>query len=289
MKKNSLKILKIKSVKPAKPQTRFDIEVEDNHNYFANNILVHNCRCIAKVIDGKVVSLKSRSNKEWTVLDHIKLALEKSSLGTITLDGELYNHKLKDEFSTITSAIKRDDPSVDSGIMQYHIYDAFLNIDYHERIKFLNEYIDQNEPCIVVVETTEVQTENDFLKVYNKYIENGYEGGILRNKNGKYEQNKRSYNLQKYKDFDDDEFEIIGAEECKGKFAGMCKFICVTKQGFPFECMPKGTESQRKKYWRDFQDGKLKGKFLTVQYFKFTDTDKPVPRFPVGTAIRDYE
>lgn len=245
-------------------------------------------RCMAKIVDGKVVSLKSRTNTEFKVLDHIKVALEQSSLGTITLDGELYNHKLRDEFGKIVSAIKRDDPNVDSSVIQYHIYDAFLMIDYEDRQEFIKEYVAENE-SIVVVETKEIKDEEAFQKLYSKYMEAGYEGGILRNKKGGYKENSRSHDLLKYKDFDDSEFEIVGAEECKGKQADMCKFWCVTREGYRFKVMPRGTEEQRKKYWRDFQRGKLTGKFLTVRYFGFTDTDEPVPRIGIGIAIRDYE
>ena len=38
--------------------TAYDIEVEDNHSYFANGVLVHNCRAIN--LDG---TLKARSLK----------------------------------------------------------------------------------------------------------------------------------------------------------------------------------------------------------------------------------
>jgi DNA ligase-1 len=41
-------------------------------------------------------------------------------------------------------------------------------------------------------------------------MEEGYEGIMVRNPNSPYEISKRSSYLQKYKEFDDDEFEIIG-------------------------------------------------------------------------------
>ena len=50
---------------------------------------------------------------------------------------------------------------------------------------------------------------------YDGFLKQGYEGSILR-LNGPYEQ-KRSYNLQKFKDFSDTEATIVGYEAGKGK------------------------------------------------------------------------
>jgi hypothetical protein len=50
-----------------------------------------------------------------------------------------------------------------------------------------------------------------------------------------------------------------------------------------------GTEAQREQYWIDFQAGKLTGKMLTVKFFEWTTSENPVPRFPVGVCVRDYE
>jgi len=70
---------------------------------------------------------------------------------------------------------------------------------------------------------------------------------------------------------------------------GQCTFTCVTEDGAEFGCKPMGTEAQREQYWTDFQAGKLTGKMLTVKFFEWTTSDKPVPRFPVGVCIRDYD
>jgi hypothetical protein len=68
-----------------------------------------------------------------------------------------------------------------------------------------------------------------------------------------------------------------------------CTFTCVTEDGTEFGVKPKGTEAQREQYWIDFQAGKLTGKMLTVKFFEWTTSENPVPRFPVGVCVRDYE
>lgn len=54
-----MRIAKIKSIRKIQPDVRYDIEVENTHNYFANGILVHNCTTMyndwvhARSMDGK--------------------------------------------------------------------------------------------------------------------------------------------------------------------------------------------------------------------------------------------
>lgn len=248
-------------------------------------------RCMAIITDGQV-ALKSRTNMPWKALDHLVEALKPTIDAipgkTITLDGELYNHDFKDDFQSLVSAIKRDDPSIDSSLVQYHVYDLFAEWDFETRNHFLRTHLEENE-SIHLVPTHTVESEQGFFDVYAEYIQCGYEGGMLRNIEGPYDQNRRSPNLQKYKDFIDEEFIIIGAYENKGKQRGQCTFKCVTEAGAIFGVKPKGSDAQRRQYWKDFQKGVLTGKKLTVRFFNWTTTDKPVPHFGIGIAIRDYE
>ena len=39
-----MKIVKISRIRKIEPETRYDLEIENNHNYFANGVLVHNCK-----------------------------------------------------------------------------------------------------------------------------------------------------------------------------------------------------------------------------------------------------
>ena len=99
--------------------------------------------------------------------------------------------------------------------------------------------------------------------------------------------NKRSYDLQKVKDFSDEDFVIVGVEEGRGKLAGhVGAFICKTDDGKQFLAKMSGETSRLKEY---FENHSLwEGKKLTVQFQGLTGAEK-VPRFPVGKAIRDYE
>jgi uncharacterized protein YegP (UPF0339 family) len=103
---------KIKSIKKIDPETRYDIEVADNHNFFANNILVHNCRAIIRLEKGEIVA-RTRNGKIIEAIPHITNSLKsffQANENTI-LDGELYNHELKDNFNKITSLVRKQKPT----------------------------------------------------------------------------------------------------------------------------------------------------------------------------------
>ena len=242
--------------------------------------------------NGNII-FRSRQNKVFTSISHIAdswSAHDRQRWLGFSFDGELYNHDMKGDFQTLVSAIKRDSPSSKTHLIQYHIYDVCSDRDFKDRVSFLQEltkfYINN---FIKVVNTYIVNDHHDFLEKYKIFIEDGYEGAMLRNASGKYQFNRRSPDLQKHKEFIDEEFEIVGAYENKGKMAGQCTFECVTDKGATFGVKPRGTEQQRKQMWEDFQAGKLTGKMMTVRFFEWTNSDPPVPRFPVGIAIRDYE
>lgn len=248
-------------------------------------------RCWAYVSDSGIV-LRSRTGKVWSILHNIQEALAPffDKYPEAILDGELYNHDLREDFQKLAGAIKRDVPNLDSSLIQFHVYDIVdENLDFKDRTAFISTEVDQND-YIKHVETflvANLETAKDFIA---EYLNDGYEGGMLRNRLGGYKINGRSKDLQKYKEFCDDEFEIIGAEENKGKQEGECVLICSTKEGGVFSVKPKGSSEVRRQYWEDFKAGKLTGKMLTVRYFRMTTSNPPVPYAPVGIIIReDYE
>lgn len=243
-------------------------------------------RCIA-IIEGGTCRLFSRTRKEFLTVPHIikELELAFKDHEDIILDGELYNHDFKDDFNKIISLIKRDEVHPESTKIQYHIYDVVSDKPWHVRTKSLKYGLNKTKYCFQH-ETVEVKSEQELQDYFMDCIARGYEGAILRNKDMIYEQ-KRSIGLLKVKSFLDDEFEIIGMEEGKGKLQGKCgAFILMTKDGKEFRATPKCTIEQKEQYWieQDFCIGKV----ATVQYQGLTPDEK-VPRFPVLKSIRDYE
>ena len=190
------------------------------------------------------------------------------------------------------SAIKRDKPSENTHLVEFHCYDYVAeDRDFKDRIDELYHmgWWLSEVSTIQIVPTFPVENLDEVVEQNSLWLEDGYEGSMIRNSKGGYQPNRRSPDLQKYKSFMDAEFEIVGAVENKGKMEGQCTFTCVTEDGTEFGCKPMGDESQREQYWIDFQAGKLTGKMLTVKFFEWTTSENPVPRFPVGVIVRDYE
>lgn len=134
-----------------------------------------------------------------------------------------------------------------------------------------------------------VLREDQLEEIHDLFVDEGYEGLMLRNLDMPYEFT-RSWNLVKYKVMKDDEFKIVDAVKgLKGKSKGAIIWICETPQGDRFNVVPNGTMASRKILWGEWKaDPKaFIGKDLTVQYQELTP--KGIPRFPKGIAIRDYE
>jgi ATP-dependent DNA ligase len=253
-------------------------------------------RCLAYMDNGRVVLL-SRQRKEFKHLDHIRKDLELSFFSAnpnLILDGELYLHG--EAFQSIISAVKRDEPSKNTENIQYHIYDnCHTEYGFHTRSAYLKALWVQNckylpSQSLQLVDTIWAHDHKDLEHWWTSYTNKGYEGVMIRNPRGLYVPDKRSKDLLKYKKFRDAEFEIIGAEQNKGKLSNTCVFICKTKEGTPFKVMPEGADFQRAQYWKDWKQGKIKqGDLITVKFFSWTDSKPAVPRFPIGVAIRDYE
>jgi DNA ligase-1 len=205
------------------------------------------------------------------------------------LDGELYSNTL--DFQTITSIVRQGKKAhARASEIEYHIYDCFqetAQATFETRLHILQEMskvVGHGSP-VVFVPTKEVHYEEQVTDELREHERLGFEGIMLRNKHGLYEQDRRSEHLQKVKSFMDAEFQIIGGREGKGKFEGMCIFRCRTPEGKEFDVMPTGDEALRRSYWDNLT--LHLGQLLTVKFFEYTVDG--IPRFPVGLGVRDYE
>jgi len=245
-------------------------------------------RCIAILKDGKC-TLWSRTRKPITGVPHIARAIERGIPPgqDIVLDGELYNHNFKSNFEAIVSFVRQENPAEGHEIVQYHVYDT-VNADPFwlraEKLKYMKH--DWFNGIVQKVVTCIVNDEYEEIALCKTFVEDGYEGAIIRNANGLYV-NKRSYDLQKIKEFKDAEFEIVGIEEGRGKLAGhVGAFVCKTETGEEFKAKMSGDTAKLKEYFENH--GLWQGKKLTVQYQGLTGKNS-VPRFPVGLRVRDFD
>lgn len=241
-------------------------------------------RCIAKK-DG----LWTRQGKKIVNARHIEARLEElfENDPELVFDGELYNHQLKDDFNAIVSCVKKQKPTAaeiaDSARMiQYHIYDLPSEDDlFVQRSLALLMLSGSFEgKSLQLVETHEVPVDQ-VDEMAMKLIEDGYEGAMVR-LNALYE-NKRSSNLIKWKQFRDEEFEIVDVLPGRGHKADKAASILLRMEdGRTFNAGVIGNDEYSAALLLD-KDNAI-GKKGTVVFFQYTPDN--VPRFPKFKGVR---
>tara|TARA_Y100000816_G_C26096876_1_gene580635 strand:- start:1498 stop:2505 length:1008 start_codon:yes stop_codon:yes gene_type:complete len=217
------------------------------------------------------VTFYSRTSKIVTGFDSLRNDLLKINKNII-LDGEMYLHDTP--FEEICSLFKNS-----SDKLEYHVFDIIdSSKTFTERYTLLKSLKLQN-----VVFTNVCENMNEIETTHSKFIENGYEGIMIRNSESVYEKDKRSYNLQKLKLFNDEEFRIVDIIEAI-QDEDTAIFVCESNDVL-FNVRPRGNKEYRQGILENRND--FLNKMLTVRYQN--KTEKGIPRFPVGICIRDYE
>lgn len=210
-------------------------------------------------------------------------------------DGELYTDNI--DFETISGLIrlleKNTTPEdlVKINQIQYYIYDFYdsnePNLTYENRLQRLNNILknslNQTNQYVINVPTIIANQLSDIKKYHDIFVSDGFEGIMVRDKDGPYETQKRSKYLQKYKEIMEEEFKIINFTDGTGDEKGLILWVCETKDGKKFTVRPKGTHESRRKLYEE--GAEHIGKQLTVIFQEYTNDG--LPRFPVGKGIRD--
>jgi ATP-dependent DNA ligase len=208
----------------------------------------------------------SRTGKIVPGLDHLSNGLRDGEF----LDGECYAPDKT--FEEITSIFKTNPKD-----LEFHIFDYF---DLERPELTFEERMD----CISI-ETFLVKKKSSVKTYHDLFTSRGYEGVMIRDARSTYEVGKRSNYLLKYKEFQTEEYEIVGAKTGHGRDANAVVWMCKIQDGREFTVRPEGTIAQREEYYKNYK--KYIGKQLTVRFQNLTALG--VPRFPVGIVIRDYE
>ncbi|MBT3940097.1 MAG: ATP-dependent DNA ligase [Pelagibacterales bacterium] len=239
----------------------------------------------------------SRTGKEFKNVQHIKECLKEffKACPWAVLDGELYNHELKDDFEKIISLVRKQKPTDQhredaKKMIQYHVYDYIHEgedggLSYANRLDHLTTS-DIYCECVKYVPARRVRNKDKAQRVHLAQMDAGYEGSILRldtpYKHG------RSWGLMKFKDFHDAEATIVGYEAGKGKRKGTIgKFLMEDDTGIKFGCPPgKGyTYADMTNMLENVHD--YIGKEATFTYFERTKAGSY--RHPLFKTLRNYE
>lgn len=221
------------------------------------------------------------------------------------LDGELMIHG---DFNKVQSAVMSEDGEPNFFYAVYDYWDS--DLPYNQRAGlYVNKVLELHQPervknvqSIIVSNPESVETE------LQRFIDQGYEGGMLRKMDGRYKQGRSTFKegyLLKLKRFLDDEAVIIGFEEKmtntntkeldergyakrSSKKEGLVPAntlgsLQVDWNGVIFNIGSGYNDEQRKEIWEN--KDKYLGKLVT---FKFQELSAyGVPRFPVFKWVRE--
>ena len=247
-------------------------------------------RCVIQHDAGHIVAY-SRTGKVWRNINHILYQLIPffKKHPNVILDGELYNHDLRNNFEKIISLVRKTKPTDEdrleaSKLTQFHCYDTIMeHMPFDKRMDFINKSLTPSN-SIRIVDTILMPTEVQAKDCHQDNLNQGYEGSIVRT-NGTYHCN-RSHNLRKFKDFHDAEATLLAWVEGKGKRKGTVgKFIAVDADGNEFGMPVMDKFDYLKKNFRKMRN--WVGKTATFTYFERTKANSY--RHPLFKAIRDYE
>jgi len=237
----------------------------------------------------------SRAGNKFMNIAHIELRLIPffKQHPDVVLDGELYNHELKNDFEKIISLVRKQKPTSDDrldakNLVQFHVYDYFDGVMYDSYKTRMQQLVNSDiyNKDIKYVPAKLVDSYNYARDIHATFLSEGYEGSIIR-LDGLYKHG-RSYDLMKFKDFSDAEATIIGYEEGKGKRQGTVgKFLMIDDESNEFGCPPgKGFT------YKDLSNMLLNihdyiGQRATFTYFQRTNAGSY--RHPLFKCLRNYE
>lgn len=249
-------------------------------------------RCLANINNAEV-TLYSKNMKKFIYLNHIKkeiLTLKKILNTNIYLDGELYEkglhlHKISSMVMKKYATKEEEDEMMQ---ISYYIFDIFdinnLLETFSERyLKLKSIFKINNFTYLKLVTCEKVNSYAKIEKLNDQYILEGYEGVIVRNMDGLYKLNSKSYDVLRTKEFKRKEFQIIGAKEGSGtqKGAVIWKLQCLNNKNLHFWAIPLGTISKRINIYKDYIINPDKYHVKTMVKFLDIDQEGCVIRNPI--------
>ena len=192
------------------------------------------------------------------------------------LDGELYlpGHSVNE----INHFVK-DSSCKQNGQLQYWCYDlAIMDTTANERKDILLNQLGKhklafnsltqhlgNKNKFIILPSYAITSEQHAIDTRNMFIDNGFEGLILRNPNEEYQFGKRNSSMIKFKKSTDGKFVIIDIKPEGIKRPDIPLFVCKNDiNNAEFECHVGGSMDYQKQVLKDKE--KYLGKYMYVEY-----------------------
>lgn len=277
-----------------------DKQLKDKLQYASRKL--NGIRCFVFIKDGFVTLFESRTGKAFKFFKHISDDIQNNyKFKNGILDGELFHPDIP--FEIICSLVNSDDyvevvdpetgKTWSTNDVRFYCYDKVD--EEKEDQTFYERFISSNwhssaSTSVYLVESIPVYSELEMIELAKKWIDEGFEGLMLRAGNGLYEFGKRSVNLLKYKIMEQEEFKILLvylAENDENKV--MVNVLNHHNKEEPynkFDCALKGNKDLNLEYYKNRANHENKS-WMTIDYQVLSAYR--VPLFPVGISIREGE
>lgn len=234
-------------------------------------------RCLLTRHEGKLFPY-TRKGKPINTIGHVLKVLEPVIPEGVTLDGELYIHGLP--LQTISSIIKRDQVACKD--LCYHVYDIVESQVFSERWKYARSLIDPVATPFVHCAPTDVVTSlAGVYEHFRKSRADKHEGSMLRLDLRGYEDGKRSDQLLKVKEREDEDFEVVDVKP--GKYDIGILVLRLNDRNATFDCTAPGSVIEKQAILANKQ--LYIGRKVTVAFAHKTNDGVPFH----GVALRFVE
>lgn len=228
------------------------------------------------------------------ILEHPALIQVFKENPGLIMDGECYKHGLS--LQEINSVARTQVTAIDYTVLQFYWYDIVdLNLTVTERIAKIKQIAEplnltfepekdfQPEDLrIQLVPHVEVSGWDNILKLHNDYVEEGWEGLVIRLQSSVYGPNKRTNDWIKVKAYLDGTYKVIGYELGLRGSEDMV-FILETEDKKVFKASPIGTRAVKKEYVLNFETT-YKNQLGDCKYF--TISEYGIPQQPKFISFR---
>lgn len=283
----------------AKQADKVATSVFDKIKYWWGSRKLDGVRCSFYYKDG-VVRTASRGGEHYDystsfMRNNPKLIEFFENHPDIVLDGELYKHGKS--LQQISGAARLEKTAEGMDWLEYYIYDVMDSTKtFEERLEIIHDIEielslgfnpekswEKGELPFQIVPQEKVSGWTNIQKLHDKYVNEGFEGVVIRDPSKVYNFGGRTNAMIKVKMYKDSEFKIVGFSE--GLRPEDMVFVCETELGIKFEAKPMGPRELKYEYLNRMDE--IIGKMATVKYFYLSD--EGVPLQPVLKCIRDYE
>ena len=279
-----------------------DVKIYDKEWYASTKI--DGLRAIIYMGEDGELHTSSRGGKNYDaamceILSHPTLIQIFKDYPGLMMDIECFKYGLS--LQQINSVARTQVTAVDYEVLQAYWYDIVdTTKTFRDRLALINEIASKynlgyeperefkyGELRVQVVPHVLVSGWDNIMKLHNDYVEQGWEGVVIRDPDAYYQPNARNNSMIKVKVYKTDEFLIIGYE-LGLRVSEDLVFILQTPEGATFKSKAYG-DRQLKQWYVDNFEKECLNHYSITKYFYFSDPNEQgisVPLQPGSLAIR---